>query len=101
MEINQNQQSALGQAIGGLGTGGTGGGYAYCPHCAPKCPCCGRPLGNYGYPQYPYSYLAQGSCQSNPQSNFQSAVQSSLNSINPLDGSTTTINVSKSLGEQK
>ncbi len=45
-QAQMNAQSGIGQAWGGL--------YPPCPYCQPKCPCCGRPLGNWNYPQYPY-----------------------------------------------
>lgn len=61
MEMNNAQQQSLGQAQSN-GLLGTGGSIGYCPHCAPKCPCCGRPYGNYGYPyyQYPQIYCQTG-----------------------------------------
>ena len=43
---NAKAQCNHGQARGGL--------YPPCRYCQPKCPCCGRPLGNWNYPQYPY-----------------------------------------------
>ena len=49
----QNNQPQMGSAQAGLGQA-WGGLYPPCPYCQPKCPCCGRPLGNWNYPQYPY-----------------------------------------------
>jgi hypothetical protein len=51
-QAQMNAQSSIGQEWGGL--------YPPCPYCQPKCPCCGRPLGNWNYPQdsyYPYGTI--------------------------------------------
>lgn len=50
MENNPIQQSAGQSQTNGLV--GQAMGLGYCAHCAPKCPYCGRPCGNYGYPYY-------------------------------------------------
>ncbi len=48
-QAQMNSQSSIGQAGGGLYPPSNG-----CPYCQPRCPCCGRPLGNYNYPHYPF-----------------------------------------------
>jgi len=47
-------QGYINNSLGGTAWGG------YCPHCAPKCPCCGRPL--YGYNYWPYYGTPQVTC---------------------------------------
>ena len=52
-QCNHGGQAQMGSA--GIGNSQAWGGlYPPCPYCQPKCPCCGRPLGNWNYPQYPY-----------------------------------------------
>lgn len=49
--INAKQSCSHGQA--NMGLGGVLAFNGHCPYCQPRCPCCGRPYGNYNYPYYP------------------------------------------------
>jgi len=57
----QKCEHAQNQVNGNLGADSGGiGGTNYCPHCQPRCPCCGRPYNNFNYPYYPAYLLWYG-----------------------------------------